>query len=304
MTNLFKQLRRKLFGLDEQEAAFLRAIADTNELIANLQKNIDDLYYNYSRNLIEIVAKSQPDTIINCLINDIPLRVPMSILKTYAHCLQIFPKSSFSYSIEDHCVNWLAENLKTGDVFLDVGAAYGVISLPLASVVGSSGHVYAFEPARQTRKSLQELITNNHFDNITVVPKAIADTEKTAEFIEYSVDNPFSWAADTSTLAEGVNPNLENYSTYSVEITTIDQFVEESNIKPQAIKIDIEGFELYALHGASNTLKTLRPFLCIDIHEDIKTKQSALLGVQPLLESWGYDCRMQEHTLFAKPKSS
>ncbi|PZV27733.1 MAG: FkbM family methyltransferase [Snowella sp.] len=302
MEKILKQLRRKLFGLDEQEAAFLRAIADTNEQISNLQKSLDDLYHNYSRTLVEITGKQHPDTKISCVINDVPLQVPLGILRAYGHCLQMCPKSSLTYYVEDHCVSWLSQQLKAGDIFLDVGAAYGVISLPIASVVGNTGKVYAFEPARQTRNSLQALITNNHLDNITVVPKAIADQIGTAEFIEYSTDNPFSWAADTSTLAQDVNPNLENYSTYSVEITTIDEFVQEQNIKPQAIKIDIEGFELYSLHGASHTLKTLKPFLCIDIHEDVKTKQSALLGVQPLLESWGYECHMDEHTLFASPK--
>lgn len=285
--NLLKQLRRKLLGLDEQKANF----ADTNALIANLQKFF-----------IEIVAKDRPNTIINCVINDISLQVPICILQTYSHCLHVLPKSNFTYYVEDHCVVWLSERLQTGDIFIDVGAAYGVISFPIASVVGNTGKVYAFEPARQTRNSLQSLITDNHLDNITIVPKAIADEVGTAEFIEYSTDNSFSWAADASTLAEGVTPSIKNYSTYSVEITSLDQFAQEKSIIPKAIKIDIEGFELYALRGASYILKNLRPYLAIDIHEDPKTKQSSLLGVQPLLESLNYECQMIEHTLFASPK--
>ncbi|MGL5034512.1 MAG: FkbM family methyltransferase, partial [Microcystaceae cyanobacterium] len=173
--------------------------------------------------------------------------------------------------------------------------------LPLAAMVGPTGHIYAFEPARQTRNRLQQIVTGNHLDNITVIPSAIADEIGTAEFIEYSTDNRISWAADTSTLAKDVSPSLENYSTYSVEITTLDRFVTEKNIKPKAIKIDIEGFELYALQGGINTLKNYKPYLCIDIHDDVKTKQSALLGVQPLLESLGYHCQMEGHTLFASP---
>ncbi len=301
MQNIFKQLRRKLFGLDEQEAALHKAIADTNELISNLQKSFDHFHLNYSQALVEIIAQGQSQTTLSCIVNGVPLQVPVEILRAYSHCLETSHKVSFNYCVESHCVAWLSQFLKEGDLFLDVGAAYGVISLPLASIVGNKGHIYAFEPARQTRNSLQDLITNNQFENITIVPCAIADQVGIAEFIEYSTDNRFSWAADTSTLAEGVNPILDNYSTYSVEITTIDQFVQEKNIKPRAIKIDIEGFELYALQGASHTLKTLKPYLCIDIHEDIKTKQSALLEVQPLLESLGYECRINEHTLFASP---
>lgn len=302
MQNFFKQLRRKLFGLDEQEAAMLKAIADTNDLIAGLQKSFDHLHLDYSRALVEIVAQNQPHTTLSCVINGVPLRVPMEILRAYSHCLETSQEFSFTYCIESHCVDWLAKHLQPGDVLLDVGAAYGVISIPLASLVGSTGHIYAFEPARQTRNSLQQIISGNHIDNITVVPLAIADEVGEAEFIEYSTNNRFSWAADTSTLAKDVEPSLDNYATYAVEITTLDKFAEQKNIRPKAIKIDIEGFELYALRGGMETLKACKPYLCIDIHDDVKTKKSALLGVQPLLESLGYQCETDGHTLFASPQ--
>jgi FkbM family methyltransferase len=198
-------------------------------------------------------------------------------------------------------VDWLAQFLNPGDIFLDVGAAYGVISLPLAQKVGPTGQVYAFEPARRTHTLLKQLLTDNELTNITVIPAAIADQKGTAEFIEYSVENQFSWATDTSTLADGVTPTMK-HETYSVEIMTLDQFVGEHNITPKAIKIDIEGFELYALQGANDLLKSVKPYLCIDIHQDVKTQQSSLIEIQPLLESFGYDCHVNQHTLFAQAR--
>jgi FkbM family methyltransferase len=303
MQKFLKQLRRKLLGLDEQEAALHRAIADTNELIANLQKSFDHLHHNYSRTLIEVVAQSQPQTQISCIINELPLKVPIEILRSYAHCLETSQKFSLSYSVENHCVEWLARQLQPGDVMIDVGAAYGVISLPLSRIVGPEGHIYAFEPAHQTQNLLKQIIHDNQLGNVSLIPMAIADTVGTAEFIEYSPDNAFAWAPDTSTLAAGLKPALENYSTYAVEITTLDHFVEAQCLCPKAIKIDIEGFELYALQGGQQTLKTFKPYLCIDIHEDVKTHESALLGVQPFLVALGYDCHMQGHTLFASPLS-
>jgi FkbM family methyltransferase len=301
MQKFFKQLRRKLFGLDEQEAAMIKAIADTNDLIAGLQKSFDHLHLDYSRALVEVVAQAQPQTTLSCEINGVSLRMPVEILRAYAHCLETSQEFSFTYCIESHCVHWLGQHLRPGDVFFDVGAAYGVISIPLAEIVGGTGHIYAFEPARQTRHSLEQIIKGNHLEHITVLPLAIADETGEAEFIEYSTDNRFSWAADTSTLAKDVEPSLDNYATYAVEITTIDKFAGENNLRPKAIKIDIEGFELYALQGAMETLKTCRPYLCIDIHADVKTKKSALLGVQPLLEGLGYRCESDGHTLFASP---
>ncbi|WLT39902.1 hypothetical protein NON20_11450 [Synechocystis sp. B12] len=125
MQKFFKQLRRKLFGLDEQEAAMLRAIADTNDLIAGLQKSFDHLHLDYSRALVEIVAQSQPQTTLSCEINGVPLRVPVGILRAYAHCLETSQEFSFTYCIESHCVHWLGQHLRPEDVFFDVGAATG-----------------------------------------------------------------------------------------------------------------------------------------------------------------------------------
>ena len=300
MPNPLKQLRRKLFGLDEQEAALHRAISDTNDLIAQLQRSFDHLHRDYSRALVEIVAQNQPKNLLSCVINDCPLKVPVEILRSYAHCLETSQEISFSYRIETHCVEWLAQFLQPGDTFLDVGAAYGVISLPLAQIVGDRGKIYAFEPAKKTRHLLEYLLHSNHLKNITVVPKAISDQPGEAEFVEYSTDNQFAWAADTSALASEIPPSQENYQTYAVEVTTLDEFVKSYNLSPQAIKIDIEGFEQYALEGAKHCLQSYHPALCIDIHQDVKTKESALLTVEPFLKALGYQCEYREHTLFAK----
>ena len=292
MIKTLKKLRRKLFGLDEQEAT-------THRLI---QENLNRVHQSYSRVLIETLSQNFPQTLLNCTVNGVALRVSVDILKTYAHCLQGSPNLEFTYTVETHCVDWLAQFLNPGDIFLDVGAAYGVISLPLAQKVGPTGQVYAFEPARRTNTQLKQLLADNALTNITVIPAAIADKEGTAEFIEYSAENQFSWATDTSTLADGVIPTMK-HQTYPVEIMTLDQFVAEQNIIPKAIKIDIEGFELYALYGAKEVLKTAKPCLCIDIHQDVKTEQSSLIEIQPWLEKLGYDCQVQQHTLFAQPHS-
>jgi FkbM family methyltransferase len=289
MIKALKKLRRKLFGLDEQEAT-------THRLI---QENLNRVHQSYSRVLIETLSQNFPKTLLNCTVNGVPLRVSVDILKTYAHCLQGSPNLEFTYTVESHCVDWLAQWLNPGDIFLDVGAAYGVISLPLAQKIGPTGQVYAFEPARRTHRQLQKLLTDNALTNITVLPMAIADQAGSAEFIEYSAENQFSWATDTSTLADGVTPTMK-HETYTVEIITLDQFVAEQNIIPKAIKIDIEGFELYALQGAQTLLKSAKPYLCIDIHQDVKTQQSSLITIQPWLESLGYRCHVNQHTLFAQ----
>jgi FkbM family methyltransferase len=274
-----------------------------SKIEANQQYNISLLHELLSQSqhkiLHDLIKRSRPGTIVDCWLNNISVLVPIEVLKNYIHCLRPSSEQQLNFLVEIHCSDWLASQLKEGDTFLDVGAAYGVISLPLSQSLGNDGHIYAFEPAIKTRSLLEQLINLNQLKNITVVPLAISDQLGEAEFIEYSADNQFSWAPDTSTLASNIQPTTDNYCRYFVDITTIDDFVRAQNIQPKAIKIDIEGFELYALQGAKETLKSYRPHLCIDIHNDVKTNESSLLAIEPLLTNLGYKCHHKEHTLFA-----
>ena len=277
----------------------IKTLEDKTNTLEEKIKILEGIIKNQHKRIIENL---KPGTILNCQINNIKMVVPVELLQTYPHCLQLNPDGQLTYEIESQCSDWMISHLEEGDVVLDIGAAFGVISIPLAQKVGNNGCVYAFEPAKRTQEFLQQILKLNHYDNVSLVQLAVSDQPSTAEFIEYSGDDNCSWASDTSTLnAPTVNP-VHDHETYTVQITTIDDFVNEKQIQPKSIKIDIEGFELYALHGAKSTLTTYKPYLCIDIHQDIKTGKSALEGVEPL-KDLGYELEMKAHTLYCSPKS-
>lgn len=275
-------------------------ITQATEEIEQLKAEIRDLKncLSESKVLRDIILQLQTGVNLDCNLNYINASIPIEILKNYIHCLHWDDRNKIFISVETHCSDWLSKYLEVGDTVLDIGAAFGVISLPLSKVVGQKGCVYAFEPALKTRAILQRLIEANQLCNIKVISKAISDESGMAEFMEFSSENSLSWAPDTSTLETGIEPTLENYSKYAVEVTTIDEFVQAEKIQPKAIKIDIEGFEQYALQGAKQTLEAFHPSLCIDIHQDIKTQKSTLLTVEPFLKNLGYTCECREHTLF------
>lgn len=251
--------------------------------------------------LQEIIQQSKPGTIFSCSINHCDILAPSELLKLYAHCIDPQPQKKLNFLIETHCVNWLSSHINRGDTILDVGASFGTISLPLAKIIGESGHIYAFEPAQKTQTFLKQILEINQINNISVIPSAISDQPGTAQFLEYTDSNPLAWASDTSTLnAPTIKPDF-HHSSYDVNVTTIDEFVNTYHLQPAALKIDIEGFEFYALQGGKQTLKNYLPHLCIDIHTDVKTGKSARLTVEPFLQSLGYTLTMKEHTLYAIP---
>ncbi|MDJ0599607.1 MAG: FkbM family methyltransferase [Crocosphaera sp.] len=277
----------------------LRRILGIIDILAALDQVLKD----QKRELIrELLNQIKPGSIVQCRINGVELLSPIEPLQVYQHCLSPIAEEKLNFSVENHCAQWLSSHINYGDTVLDIGAAFGVISFPLAKAVGKKGHIYAFEPAKNTQDILQKILNLNHLSNITLVPQAISDQSGVAEFIEYSKENDSSWASDTSTLASGDNIDQhKKFITYEVSVITLDEYVTKNALEPSAIKMDIEGFEFYALQGAKQTLEKYLPYLCIDIHADVKTGKSALVEIEPFLQSLGYDLRMEEHTLYAIP---
>jgi FkbM family methyltransferase len=248
------------------------------------------------------VMKMPDDVLLWGTMNDIYCQIPIEFFRRYPTGLFPMPHDVFYLHVEYQLATAMCEHLKPGDAALEIGASIGGVVVRLSNHVGSSGKVYAFEPARDNRRVLENLITANNLQNVTVVPMAISDEVGEAEFIEYERAPENTWAADRSSLITDQPPIYVDYNSYKVAITTLDSFVSEHNIQPRAIKIDIEGFELYALKGGVETLKKYKPFLAIDIHVDVRTKVSALEAVTVFLESLGYEISSWQHILFAVAK--
>lgn len=120
--------------------------------------------------------------------------------------------------------------LNKESVVLDVGANLGVTVMLFSRF---AGQVHAFEPAPRALHFLRQNVA--HLPNVTVYPVALGAESGTAMFSE-------EWKLDESHFAdEGIE----------VEVRTIDQL----GIKPDFIKIDVEGYEHTVLQGAMETLQ-------------------------------------------------
>lgn len=79
--------------------------------------------------------------------------------------------SPYSLGIyELHVQYAILNTLTNGDVFYDVGAHFGFLSLLAAKIVGPEGHVYAFEPLPENAKRVLQLMAANNISNYTLIP--------------------------------------------------------------------------------------------------------------------------------------
>jgi hypothetical protein len=60
------------------------------------------------------------------------------------------------------------------------------------------------------------------------------------------------------------------------KMITIDTYCSQKDVRPTHIKIDIEGYEMFLLHGMNKTLTRYKPKLSIEFHEKIIREQLKL----------------------------
>lgn len=177
-------------------------------------------------------------------------------------------------------LNVLRKFLNEGDVFLDVGANIGFLSLAVACFVRENGLVYAVEPHPDTYQILVRNIRLNHIKN--VYPMNIALGSKVSEARIY--DNLDINRGSASLLRP---PNMSEKMGKPVKVTTIDMLLESRQIRlPKLIKIDVEGFELEVLKGARTFLSsTQAPALCVEFSELHPTYGGNLLDIYEFINS-------------------
>jgi FkbM family methyltransferase len=133
-------------------------------------------------------------------------------------------------------------------VIFDVGAHTGSWSRAIMNVLDADYHIYQFEPAEQNISYLR----NSTNDKVTLIEKAVSKEVGKADF--YFAKE----ASDTSSLhsrRESIFKSHE-YDNLKVETTTIDKIIKKFDINTiEFLKLDIEGNELNALKGASQSLK-------------------------------------------------
>lgn len=161
--------------------------------------------------------------------------------------------------------NVVSKLLSPGDVFLDVGANYGLYSLIAAHIVGNTGRVIAFEPQKKLREFINNSLKINNFNNVDVSHYGLSDIEYSGKLLHPSTTND-----GQATLK--ISSNEKCFDSELIPIRTLDSFLKNSNInKISGLKIDIEGAELRALIGAMSIFsRNEHPkfvvFECIEKH--------------------------------------
>jgi FkbM family methyltransferase len=181
--------------------------------------------------------------------------------------------------------NALAENLKPGDTFFDIGANVGFFTLIAARLVGPSGKVFAFEPVPANAAAVRRNAALNHFAHIQVIEAAVGDSPGEIELILTRHPGGASIIHDT--------PSPDITGRIRVPMVQIDALVKAGRVPvPTTVKIDVEGAEPAVLRGMEQTARAHHPTIICELDDaSVEAVQGKVAGVQELLHTWGYDVK-------------
>ncbi len=151
----------------------------------------------------------------------------------------------------------ISQIAKDKHCFFDVGANHGAILLILASA-NPQMKIHAFEASENAVNIINKNVLYNKLEhNVRVVNALIADCSG------YAI--PFYWqnSSGGASITKGrLGHNIEIYKS----TLSLDDYCYHFNLKPDFIKMDIEGAENIAIKGMKNILKEIRPLIFLELH--------------------------------------
>lgn len=178
----------------------------------------------------------------------------------------------------------MVESCRDKSCVLDIGGHIGLVTLPVSRVLAPGGQVVTFEPGAANLEYLRFHLRENAIDNVEIVDALVGDSDGTVTFYEQ--------AGATGQNSVVVKKNAETYSRVERPQVTLDGFCAARDLRPEIIKIDVEGAELAVLRGAREMLCRDRPLLFLSVHPT----ELGLLGetIEDLvreIDDLGYVCR-------------
>ncbi len=165
-----------------------------------------------------------------------------------------------------------------GDIVFDAGAYCGVSAYHFSTMVGESGHVYAFEPDAKNYSVLRRNIERHRLTNVTPIQLGLAGKSGIATF--HSEGALGSGLAQTK--ARECAGTVEQIETISFEDACRRFGV------PAFAKVDIEGAEVDMLEGARQFLRSHAIQFAFDTNHTIDGVLTAT-AVEGIMTQCGYD---------------
>ena len=170
---------------------------------------------------------------------------------------------------------FLMQMVDEGDLVFDLGSHIGSFALPLGQRVGSAGKVLAVEGKPETFALLRENVSRLGLEHIIVPVNALIAPPGAYECRTREGNTGASYFERTGD-ASASRPCM-----------TVDDLAKQ-HFSPRVLKIDLEGFETFALMGSAELLKRA-PIIYAEMGASLLERAGGSLAqIESLLRSHSY----------------
>jgi len=176
----------------------------------------------------------------------------------YVHMNDYVGRAAYFFGDLDPKLSWICRSvLRPGDLMIDVGGNYGLITMLAAGLVGPSGEVHVFEPQEDLVSMIHDSCAANGYQNVRVHPYGLSDADA-----EVRMTIP-----PTNRGMATVARELRGHHT-TVVLKQADRYLDHAlgARRPRLVKIDVEGHEAQVLSGASSWLARVQPEVLVFEH--------------------------------------
>jgi FkbM family methyltransferase len=178
----------------------------------------------------------------------------------------------------------LRRSLKPSDTFLDIGANVGYFTLMGSELVGPQGLVLAFEPSIRAIARLARNLQLSRSSNVLLFSFAAGETRAIERLCQ---------ATPSNVGASALRGDAIRRRTEMVPVVPLDDMLAGLNVRPTVVKLDVEGFELFALRGMRRTLAECQPTVVCELTDAfLRRHGSSAQELLQFMEGLGYRCRV------------
>jgi FkbM family methyltransferase len=140
-----------------------------------------------------------------------------------------------------------------GTCAFDVGANFGGLTMLMSRLVGPRGAVCAFEANPNIARLCQRYLVDCGCSNVQLYNSAVY--RRSMQVLQLYVSG--------NSVSDSIY-NKVSENTIPVMSLALDDFVEKMRVRPELVKMDIEGAEYDALRGFEDTVSQERPILILE----------------------------------------
>jgi FkbM family methyltransferase len=160
---------------------------------------------------------------------------------------------------EPHVARTCQRLLRDNDVFFDIGANVGCISLDTKALKGDGIKIYLFEPQPSLSKAIRKSIEINQFKAVYVLDCLLSNYDGVGEL----------YLASHAIHASMV-PRETSGDKLKLPVWKLDTLISKGQCAPpDIVKIDTEGAELRILEGMRQTLEEHSPSLLFEADQNM-----------------------------------